>query len=67
MRVDNMKGRKTVAELGRKLKVLNILNIANANITEDCLGMKGKHPGLHLNKKGYSRLATNIISHSRRR
>ena len=66
LRVGNLTARKTVAELGRKLKELKNLNIGNTNITEDCLGMKGKHPGLHLNKNGYSRQASNIISHNRR-
>ena len=40
--------------------------ICNSNVTDDCLGKGGKHPGLHLNPKGSSILASNFISYNRK-
>ena len=65
LRTDNSKARNTLNELRLKLVQINIPVITNDNITEECLGGGGKHPGLHLNNKGYGRLAMNFIACNR--
>ena len=65
LRTDNSKARLITNELRSNLKQLKIPVIYNDNITADCLGKNGKHPGLHLNEKGCGRLAMNIISYVR--
>ena len=66
IRTDNTKAKQVVSELCVKLNKLNVPIICNINISDDCLGKGGKHPGLHLNPKGCGRLATNYISYNRR-
>lgn len=66
IRTDNSRAKKVVAELREYLNKLEGTVICNDNITDECLGKGGKHPGLHLNPKGSGRLALNFISYNRR-
>ena len=65
LRTDNFMAKRKVSELCSLINNLEIPFICNKNISDDCLGKGGKHPGLHLNPKGSGRLATNFISYNR--
>ena len=66
LRTDRAKAKYVILELWKRLEQLNIPSISNTNITEDCLGKGGKNPGLHMNPKGYGRLAMNFLSYNRK-
>ena len=63
-RFDNAKVQLTIANLRKKLSMLNREDvILNDNINSDHAGRKG----LHLNERGSGRLAVNFMSHMRRK
>ena len=66
IRTDDRNANKVTADLCFQLNNLGIPIICNKNISEDCLGKGGHHPGLHLNPKGSGKLALNFISYNRR-
>lgn len=62
IRIDNSKARLTLLQLRSKLEKLEVPLIKNENIDVDCLG----RGGLHLNEKGYKKLAMNFITYNRK-
>ena len=57
-RYDDINAARIVREVNSKMKHLDIPLIDNSNITRDHVGRKG----LHLNSRGTSSLALNLIS-----
>ena len=61
IRTDNHAANITIRNLCCKLKDLKIPIIYHENVDTECLG----RGGLHLNEKGFGRLAMNFISYNR--
>ena len=66
LRIDSFKARNCIRVLRERLCRLNIPLIVHDNVTEECLGMEGKHLGFHVNPKGAGRLAINFQSFIRK-
>ena len=62
LRHDNQKARLTIIQLRNKLSQLKVNTISNDNLFDDHLGYKG----LHLNRRGSSRLAWNYLTYIRK-
>ena len=61
MRNDNQRANSTIRRVNTMLREINFQIVNNENINDVHLGKKG----LHLNKRGVSRFALNLISHIR--